>query len=190
MPHAATDSVQEKRSSKPLRSRLLNGLTLLTLLTIVVAVAYLASYYNNGAGLRSVTWYTAFEPCSPTQTTCTTSLGRHNPVSIQLQESGSSQLSLLVTAPEAPADARFELVMTRHGLSRDTHRIILARSPSGQAFHAEGIPVPCQFPDAQWRLSLIEHLPGQRSVGTWYDITEHCQPVVASLHLLKSTVHS
>lgn len=189
MPHAATDSVQEKRN-KPLRSRLLNGLTLLTLLTIVVAVAYLANYYNNGAGMRSVTWYTAFDRCAPMQDTCTTSLGRYNPVSIKLQESGSTQLSLLVVAPEAPENARFELVMARQGLSHDTHRIILARSPSGHSFHAEGIPMPCQFPDAHWRLSLIEHLPGQRAVGTWYDISEHCQPVVASLHLFESTVHS
>lgn len=191
MSHAATDSLQEKRS-KPLRSRLLNGLTLLTLLTIVVAMVYLAHYYNNGAGMRSVTWYTTFERCTPTETTCTTSLGRYNPVSIKLQESGSTQLSLLVIAPEAPQDARFELVMARQGASHthETHRIILARSPSGHSFHAEGIPVPCQFPDARWRLSLIEHLPGQRAVGTWYDINEHCQPVVASLHPFKSTVHS
>lgn len=189
MHHAAPDSAQEKRS-KPLRSRLLNCLTLLTLLTIVVAVAYLASYYNNGAGLRNVTWYTAFERCTPTQSTCTTSLGRRNPVSIRLQESGSTQLSLLVTAPEVPPDARFELIMARHGQSRDTHRILLARSPSGHSFHAEGIPVACQFPEAHWRLSLIEHLPGQRSVGTWYDITEHCQSVIAFLHLSYSTVHS
>lgn len=189
MPHATTDSVQEKRS-KPLRSRLLNGLTLLTLLTIMVAVAYLASYYNNGVGLRSVTWYTDFEHCTPTRTMCTASLGHHNPVSLRLQESGSAQLSLLVVAPQAPENARFELVMARHGQSRDTHRILLVRSPSGQAFHAEGIPIPCQFPDAQWRLSLIEHVPSQRSVGTWYDISERCQPVVASVHLFERTVHS
>lgn len=189
MPHATIDSGQEKRS-KPLRSRLLNSLTLLTLLTIVVAVAYLVSYYHNGVGLRDATWYTSFERCTPTQVTCTTTLGHDNPVSVRLQESGSAQLSLLVIAPEAPADARFELVMARHDRGHDNHRIILARSPSGHSFHAEGIPVPCQFPDAQWRLSLIEHRPGQRSVGTWYDIREHCQPIVASLHPFASSVHS
>ena len=188
MPHATADSTQEVRS-KPLRSRLLNSLTLVTLLTIVVAIAYLASYYNNGVGLREVTWYTAFERCIPTQTECTTSLGHHNPVSVRLQESSSGQLSLLVVAPEAPVNATFELVMARHGQSRDTHRIVLTRSPSGYSFHAEGIPVVCQS-DAHWRLSLIEHVPDQRSVGTWYDIAEHCQPVIASLHSLEYAVHS
>ena len=188
MSHATADSTYEIRST-PLRSRLLNSLTLVTLLTIVVATAYLASYYSNGAGLREVTWFTAFKRCAPTQTECTTSLGHHNPVSVRLQESGSAQLSLLVVAPEAPADAKFELVMARHGQSRDTHRIVLMRSPSGHAFHAESIPVACQS-DAHWRLSLIEHVPDQRSVGTWYDIVERCQPVIASIHLLEHTVHS
>lgn len=189
MTHATTDRRQEQRS-KPPRSRLLNGLTLLTLLTIMVAIAYLANYYYNGAGLRKVTWYTDFERCAPTRTTCTTSLGHRNPVSLRLQESGSAQLSLLVVAPGAPDNARFELVMARHGQSHDTHRILLTRSPSGQSFHAEGIPIPCQFPDAQWRLSLVEHVPGQRSVGTWYDISERCQPVVAAIPLFERIVHS
>ena len=185
-----THRFQEARS-KPRRSPLLNCLTLLTLLTVIVAVAYLANYYNNGAGTRAVTWYAPFDRCQPFKDKCSLSLGRHNPVTLQFEENSSGQLSLRMAAPAAPATARFELVITAHDDSSNATRIQLSHSASLQAYHAEGLPLHCLHVNASWRLSLIEHVPGQRPVGTWYDIHQRCTAFIAMhVHAFDSTVHS
>lgn len=176
----------DERSST-LRSPLLNRLTMVTLLTIVVAIGYLVSYYVRGAMLHHTTWYHASRLCSPTESRCQVTLGQVGTLEVHIDHGEDHRLNLQVSAGDMPVTHMLAL-LERRETSSEPRKITLQKTEDGD-YRAENVVLPCAAPEARWRLSIIVKAP-ERSVGTWYDIDDSCQLTTVALHLPIKAVHS
>lgn len=156
--------------SNTLRSPLLNRLTMVTLLTIVVAIGYLISYYVRGAMLNHTTWYHASRTCSPTEQTCRVMLGQAGSLAVRIEKSQDHQLTLQVDT-DATQVMYINALLERRESDPEPRRITLQKGENGH--YRADVMLPCAYPDPHWRISIVMQ-EATRAVGTWYDIDEPC----------------
>lgn len=154
-----------------LRSPLLNRLTMVTLLTIVVAIGYLIGYYVRGAMFNSTTWYHAPYACSPFKAPCSVALGQAGHMVMQFTRDEHHQLNVQVDPGTFPA-TRLSAIVEHREFSSESRTVVLAKQADG-LYHAERIALACTYPESRWRISIVAEAP-ERTLGTWYDFDEKC----------------
>lgn len=149
------------------RSPLLNLLIVVTLVTVVVALWYLADYYLRGS-TEDVTWYPPSTPCDLQQGPCEANLGLS--ARLELEVGGDLQplepfpIEVRVDGVEVES-VRVEFV--GRNMNMGINRFSLAPAERGH-FIGNGQIGVCSESLMPWRAQVIITTPDGRK-GSWFD---------------------
>ncbi|WP_163649641.1 hypothetical protein [Modicisalibacter sp. 'Wilcox'] len=165
MPYADDDNA---------RSPFLNLLIIVTLVTMVVAVGYLAHYYLRG-GSNDVVWYPPDGICRLHQGPCHAGLGGDVRVTLSL---GSAVVPLHPLPLDVHVDGlspeRVVVAFIGRNRNMGLRRYVLQDRGDGD-FHGEGVLSVNSVDDesvTRWRAEVIVTTPEGRR-GSWFDFDVH-----------------
>ncbi|WP_129141023.1 hypothetical protein [Modicisalibacter coralii] len=153
------------------RSPLLKLLIVITLLTMIVAVGYLISYYTRG-GSEEVTWYPPDMPCDLHHGSCHAGLGGGGGLTLSLG-------GAIVPLETLPIDVRLDGIDARRvvvefigrNMNLGLNRYVLERRGAGH-YHGRGLLSSGGEAITPWRVEVIVSTDEGR-VGSWFDVDVH-----------------
>lgn len=159
------------RTENGSRPPLLNGLIVVTLVTIVVALVYLGNYFLGDKGSQRVSWYPLNFSCKAVENTCHAFAGINSDITLRLHDNGNGTLDVW-GGSRGLVSPRYEVRVTNlsFGFSR-MDDVTLKRDASH--FKLDLRSEYCPMPSNKWRLELLVTSTG-RSVGTWSDVKLPC----------------
>ncbi|WP_106476595.1 hypothetical protein [Phytohalomonas tamaricis] len=165
------------RSEDNVRPPLLNGLIIVTLITVVVALGYLASYYLSAGNGGKPTWFSAQMFCEVPEDVCTAQLGRFGTMSFAIDSPEASPSPSFRVAIEGIEARQVDIVLEGRAQYSGTERITLAPQGNG-VFTGEGLNSLCTVSATRWRAKVIAHTP-KGLLGSWFDFDIPCAPTAS-----------
>lgn len=149
------------------RSPLLNLLTIVTLVTVAVALWYLGNYYLRGSS-DDITWYPPHTPCDLHSGACVASLGVDTRLSLAF-DGELRELTIL------PIEVRLEGIVAEEvmvefvgrNMYMGINRFPLTAQGNG-VFRGDGQIGICTESVMPWRAQVVIETPQGRK-GSWFD---------------------
>lgn len=173
MPDAKT------RHEENYRPPLLNGLIIVTLVTIVVALGYLGNYYLGGPGARQTTWYPLSLNCSPFERHCEARVGLNDWIGMRVVGWREGEIELLVDSRGIDAE-RFDLMLESRSHGTRVEGAAVERIDQ-QRFRLFFPSQMCLHDRVRLRIELVVTTP-QRRVGSWNDFDTPCPVPASAMH--------
>lgn len=155
----------------PVRSPLLNLLTLVTLITVLVAAGYLADYYLRDSR-ENVTWYPPRMHCDLRDGACRTDIGLNGTLRFEINGDFASYEPLMLDVQTSGIDVESAVVeFVGRDMNMGLTRVELEAVGDGH-FRGVGELRPCTETVMPWRAQVILETPeGQE--GSWFDFDIH-----------------
>ncbi|MCM5705255.1 hypothetical protein [Larsenimonas salina] len=155
------------------RSKTLNALILVTLVTVIVALGYLGNYYLGVGSSHQITWYPTNPFCNVAERRCTASLGQRGEISLSLDKRETVHDALIQASVSSLKPSRVDVLLE----ARDRGRVVETMTLDKIAPHRFVGRLPldwCNVPHMRWRLKVVVH-SGQQNLGGWFDFDTTCK---------------
>ncbi|MHB0774751.1 hypothetical protein [Halomonas sp. WWR20] len=160
-------SAMQRQEDDTTRPPLLNLLILVTLMTIVVALWYLAHYYIRGSH-DDVTWYPPNASCQLGKQACTTDLGLHARLTFAIDSELQLMQPLMLDVRLEGIEAQTVAVeFIGRNMNMGLNRFHLEPQGNG-VFRGIGQLGMCSEYVMPWRAQVIIETPEGRK-GSWFD---------------------